>query len=86
MCPSDWALLDSFLLAHALQHVRQANRALNQGKDSILKDVAPSKKAEGAALLDKLQDGLQEFQRVVEKKDRAAVPVMQKATLAIVGE
>lgn len=66
--------------------MRQANRALNQGKGSILAAVAPAKKAEGAVLIDQLQDGLQEFQNVIARKDRANVPVVQKDLLAIVGE
>lgn len=65
--------------------MRQASRALSQGKDLILAGVAESKKAEAQELLDKLAVGLQELLRIVEERDRDAVKPKQKELLQYVG-
>lgn len=70
----------------SLQNVRQANRVLNQNMDKILADVADDKKAEARVLLDQLQDGLQEFQQIIQNKQRGLVAAKQKELLAYVGE
>uniref|UniRef100_A0A6V7QVR8 peptidylprolyl isomerase n=1 Tax=Ananas comosus var. bracteatus TaxID=296719 RepID=A0A6V7QVR8_ANACO len=67
------------------RNVRQASRALSQGKDLILAGVAESKKAEAQELLDKLAVGLQELLRIVEERDRDAVKPKQKELLQYVG-
>lgn len=69
-----------------VQNVRQANRVLNQNTDKILADVAPAKKEEAKVLLDRLQDGLQEFQQIIQRKERGLVALKQKELLAYVGE
>lgn len=69
-----------------LQSVRQAARVLNQNKTTIVADVAESKKAEGQELLDKLNEGLQEYQKLLEQRDRSIVFPKQKDLLRRVGE
>ncbi|CAI5531965.1 unnamed protein product [Closterium sp. Naga37s-1] len=68
------------------RNIRQANRVLNQSKDKILADVAEKNKAEGRELIEKLQDGLQEFQKIVERRNRDSIQPKQKELLAIVGD
>lgn len=53
--------------------MRQASRALGQGKAVILTGVAEPKKADGQELLDKLSIGMEELQRIVEERSRDAV-------------
>ncbi|KAG9450018.1 hypothetical protein H6P81_009983 [Aristolochia fimbriata] len=67
------------------RNVRQASRALNQGKDLILSDVAESKKEEGKDLLGKLAVGMDELQKIVEERNRDAVAPKQKELLQYVG-
>lgn len=69
-----------------LQAVRQASRLLNVNKDAILVDVSEAKKEEAQQLLVKLGEGLLDFQRILEAKNRAAIAPQQKAVLNIVGE
>lgn len=68
------------------QNTRQAARVLNQNKTVMLADVAETKKEEGQQLIDNLNQGLQDFQNIIEQKDRAAVAPKQKELLHIVGE
>ncbi|KAK9113783.1 hypothetical protein Syun_020580 [Stephania yunnanensis] len=67
------------------RNVRQASRALKQGRSLILSGVAESKKEEGKELLDKLEGGLDELQGIVEDKNRDAVAPKQKELLQYVG-
>lgn len=67
------------------RHIRQANRALNQNKDNIIGDIAERKRDEASKLVEKLADGLQDFQRLVEAKDRAGVVPKQRELLEYVG-
>ncbi|CAL9072155.1 unnamed protein product [Musa textilis] len=67
------------------RNVRQASRALEQGKTMILNGVAESKKEHGKELIEKLAIGMQEFQQIVEQRDRDAVAPKQKELLQYVG-
>ncbi|KAF3342080.1 peptidyl-prolyl cis-trans isomerase [Carex littledalei] len=67
------------------RNVRQASRALNQGKDLILAGVAESKKEEGKDLLEKISAGLDDLQKIVEDRNRDAVAPKQKELLQYVG-
>lgn len=68
------------------QSVRQAARVLNQNKSQIVADIADTKKEEGGKLVELLNEGLQEYQKVLEQKDRSVVFPKQKELLHIVGE
>lgn len=72
-------------LGYVERNTRQAARVLNQNKTVILADVAETKKEEGQQLIDNLNQGLQDFQNIIEQKDRAAVAPKQKELLQIVG-
>lgn len=65
--------------------MRQASRALNQGKALILSGVAESKKEHGKELLDKLAAGMEDLQQIVEERNRDAVAPKQKELLQYVG-
>ncbi|KAK9090457.1 hypothetical protein Sjap_023634 [Stephania japonica] len=67
------------------RNVRQASRALKQGRSLILSGVAESKKEEGKELLDKLDAGLDELQGIIEDKNRDSVAPKQKELLQYVG-
>ncbi|CAN6444520.1 unnamed protein product [Victoria cruziana] len=67
------------------RNVRQASRALAQGRSAILAGLAEPKRANGEELLDKLTDGLQELQRIVEDRNRDAVAPKQNELLQFVG-
>ncbi|KAF8697319.1 hypothetical protein HU200_035910 [Digitaria exilis] len=67
------------------RNVRQASRALSNGRGLILSGLAESKRANGEELLDKLAVGLDELQRIVEDKNRDAVAPKQKELLQYVG-
>lgn len=66
--------------------MRQASRALSQGRTLILSSVAESKKEHGQMLVDKLATGMEELQRIIEERDRDAVAPKQKELLQYVGE
>jgi hypothetical protein len=68
-----------------MQNVRQASRNLKQGKTLIISGLAESKKDHGVELLDKLEAGMDELQRIVEDKNRDAVAPKQKELLQYVG-
>jgi len=51
----------------------------------ILAGVAEQKKAHGHELLDKLEVGMEELQRIVEERNRNAVAPKQKELLQYVG-
>ena len=65
--------------------MKQALRALSQGKGEILSGLAESKRAQGEETLDKLADGLQEFLAILELKDRSLVVPKQLELLQYVG-
>ncbi|XP_057984219.1 peptidyl-prolyl cis-trans isomerase CYP38, chloroplastic isoform X2 [Malania oleifera] len=67
------------------RNLRQASRALKQGKTLIISGVAESKKDHGMELLDKLEAGMDELQQIVEDKNRDAVASKQKELLQYVG-
>ncbi|KAG0465353.1 hypothetical protein HPP92_019517 [Vanilla planifolia] len=67
------------------RNVRQASRALRQGRELIMVSVAESKKQHGEDLLNKLVVGLEELGRIVEERDRDAVAPKQKELLNYVG-
>lgn len=68
------------------RNVRQASRVLSQNKDGILADVAPGKKEEAKVLLEKLTDGFQEFNQIIQSRNRPGVSPKQKELLRIVGD
>lgn len=65
--------------------MRQASRALKQGKTLIVSDLAELKKEHGAELLAKLEVGMDELQQIVEDRNRDAVAPKQKELLQYVG-
>lgn len=69
-----------------VQSVRQAARVFNQNKAQILADIAPAKKQEAEQLLSSLEDGLQDYQKQLETKDRSTVFPKQKELLRLVGK
>ncbi|GMJ04242.1 cyclophilin 38, ARABIDOPSIS CYCLOPHILIN 38 [Hibiscus trionum] len=68
------------------RNVRQASRALKQGKTLIVSGLAEAKKDHGAELLDKLEVGMEELQQIVEDRNRDAVAPKQKELLQYVGD
>ncbi|XP_042450480.1 peptidyl-prolyl cis-trans isomerase CYP38, chloroplastic-like [Zingiber officinale] len=69
----------------AERNVRQASRALEQGKALILKGVSETKKEHGKELLEKLAVGMQELEGIIQQRDREAVAPKQKELLQYVG-
>ncbi|XP_039116296.1 peptidyl-prolyl cis-trans isomerase, chloroplastic [Dioscorea cayenensis subsp. rotundata] len=67
------------------RNLRQASRSLAQGKTMILSGIAESKKEHGKELLDKLENGMDELQNIVEERNRDAVAPKQKELLQYVG-
>lgn len=67
------------------RNLRQASRALKQGKTLIIAGLAESKKERGKELLDKLEAGMEELQQIVEDKKRDAIAPKQKELLQYVG-
>lgn len=65
--------------------MRQASRALKQGKTLIISGLAESKKDHGVELLDKLEAGMDDLQQIVEDRNRDAVAPKQKELLQYVG-
>ncbi|RAL46884.1 unnamed protein product [Cuscuta campestris] len=73
-------------LGSAERNVRQASQVLKQGKTSIISGLAKSKVEHGTEMLDKLEVGLEELQKIiVEDKDRDAIAPKQKELLNYVG-
>lgn len=68
-----------------MQNLRQASRALTQGKSVVVSGLAESKKEHGVELLAKLEAGMKELQQIVEDRDRDAVAAKQKELLQYVG-
>lgn len=67
------------------RNVRQASRALKQGRTLIVGGLAKSKVDDGIEVLNKLETGLDELQKIVEDKNRDAVAPKQKELLNYVG-
>ncbi|KAL8471369.1 hypothetical protein ACS0TY_028864 [Phlomoides rotata] len=67
------------------RNVRQASRTLKQGRTLIVQGLAKSKVDDGIELLNKLESGLDELQKIVEDKNRDAVASKQKELLNYVG-
>nr|GMD56244.1 peptidyl-prolyl cis-trans isomerase CYP38, chloroplastic [Ipomoea batatas] len=67
------------------RNVRQASRALKQGRTLIVSGLAKSKVEHGTELLNKLEAGLDELQQIVEDRNRDAVAPKQKELLNYVG-
>ncbi|KAL9272917.1 Peptidyl-prolyl cis-trans isomerase CYP38, chloroplastic-like protein [Drosera capensis] len=72
-------------LDSAERNVRQASRALKQGKSLIVSGLAESKKEHGVDLLGKLEAGIDELQQIIEDRKRDAVGPKQKELLQYVG-
>lgn len=67
------------------RNLRQASRALKQGKALIVSGLAESKKDHGVELLGKLEAGMDELQQIVEDRNRDGVAEKQKELLQYVG-
>lgn len=67
------------------RNARQASRLLKQGKTMILAGLAESKRENALVLLNKLEVGLDELQKIAEDKNREAVLPKQKELLQYVG-
>lgn len=65
--------------------MRQASRALKQGKSLIIAGLAESKKENGVELLGKLEVGMDELEQIVVDRNRDAVAPKQKELLQYVG-
>ncbi|XWS30348.1 hypothetical protein CRYUN_Cryun24cG0109500 [Craigia yunnanensis] len=68
------------------RNVRQASRALKQGKTLVISGLAEAKKDHGMELLVKLEVGMEELQQIVEDRNRDAVAPKQKELLQYVGD
>lgn len=66
--------------------MRQASRALKQGKSLIIAGLAESKKENGVELLGKLEVGMDELEQIVVDRNRDAIAPKQKELLQYVGE
>ncbi|CAI8594476.1 unnamed protein product [Vicia faba] len=67
------------------RNLRQASRALKQGKTLIVSGLAESKKEHGIGLLDKLEAGIDEFELILQDRNRGSVGPKQKELLQYVG-
>ncbi|XP_058752131.1 peptidyl-prolyl cis-trans isomerase CYP38, chloroplastic-like [Vicia villosa] len=67
------------------RNLRQASRALKQGKTLIVSGLAESKKEHGIELLDKLEAGIDEFELILQDRNRSSVGPKQKELLQYVG-
>lgn len=67
------------------RNLRQASRALKQGKTLIVSGLAESKKEHGVELLNKLEAGMDELELIVQDRNRDAVAPKQKELLQYVG-
>lgn len=66
--------------------VRTAQQAVTSGRDKIVADFAPAKKAEGEAALARLEASLVEFNALIEAKDKQIVPIKQRECLDYLGQ
>ncbi|WJX65405.1 Peptidyl-prolyl cis-trans isomerase, chloroplastic [Trifolium repens] len=67
------------------RNLRQASRALKQGRTLIESGLAESKKEHGIELLNKLEAGIDEFELILQDRNRVAVGPKQKELLQYVG-
>lgn len=67
------------------RNLKQASRALKQGKSMIIEGLAESKKDHGIELIGKLEVGMEELQKITEDRKRDAVIPKQKELLQYVG-
>nr|O49939.1 RecName: Full=Peptidyl-prolyl cis-trans isomerase, chloroplastic; AltName: Full=40 kDa thylakoid lumen PPIase; AltName: Full=40 kDa thylakoid lumen rotamase; Flags: Precursor [Spinacia oleracea]CAA72792.1 thylakoid lumen rotamase [Spinacia oleracea] len=67
------------------RNLKQASRALKNGKSLIIAGLAESKKDRGVELLDKLEAGMGELQQIVENRNREGVAPKQRELLQYVG-
>ncbi|XP_021733532.1 peptidyl-prolyl cis-trans isomerase, chloroplastic-like isoform X1 [Chenopodium quinoa] len=67
------------------RNLKQASRALKNGKSLIISGLAESKKDRGMELLDRLEIGMGELQQIVENRYRDGVAPKQKELLQYVG-
>ncbi|GJT83118.1 peptidyl-prolyl cis-trans isomerase CYP38, chloroplastic [Tanacetum coccineum] len=67
------------------RNLKQASRALKQGKSMIIAGLAESKKDHAIELLAKLEVGMDELQKIAEDRKREAVIPKQKELLQYVG-
>ncbi|KAD3641062.1 hypothetical protein E3N88_30285 [Mikania micrantha] len=67
------------------RNLKQASRALKQGKNMIIAGLAESKKDHAIELLGKLEVGMEELQKIAEDRKRDAVAPKQKELLQYVG-
>ncbi|PIN00027.1 Peptidylprolyl isomerase [Handroanthus impetiginosus] len=67
------------------RNVRQASRALKEGRTLVVGGLAKSKVDDGIELLNKLESGLDELQKIVEDRNRDAIAPKQKELLNYVG-
>ncbi|CAH1413015.1 unnamed protein product [Lactuca virosa] len=68
------------------RNLKQASRALKQGKSMIIEGLAESKKDHGIELIGKLEVGMEELQKIAEDRKRDAVIPKQKELLQYVGD
>ena len=73
-------------LGNVSRRVRAASSVLERESKTILADLAPDRKAEGSAALDKLRTGLNEFQGIIDAQDKQIVPIKQQELLTYVGQ
>lgn len=67
------------------RNLKQASRTLKQGKSMIISGLAESRKEHGVELLDKLEVGMGELQKIIEDRNREGVSPKQKELLQYVG-
>ncbi|KAJ7974558.1 peptidyl-prolyl cis-trans isomerase, chloroplastic [Quillaja saponaria] len=67
------------------RNLKQASRALKQGKSLIVSGLAEAKKEHGVELLDKLEAGMDELQQIVKDRNRDGIAPKQKELLQYVG-
>lgn len=67
------------------RNIKQASRALKNGKNSIISGLAESKKEHGLELLGKLETSMDELQQIVEDMNRDGVAPKQRELLQYVG-
>ncbi|GAA0141893.1 chaperone [Lithospermum erythrorhizon] len=72
-------------LESAERNVRQASRALKQGRTTIVAGLAKSKVDDGIDLLNKLENGMDGLIKILEDKSRDKVAPKQKELLNYVG-
>jgi cyclophilin family peptidyl-prolyl cis-trans isomerase len=66
--------------------VRSSQSVLTKERNAIINDFAPDKKEAGLAGLERLDQGLIEFQALIDAKDKQAVPIKQREVLEYVGQ